>query len=38
MEEAELLSDKIIVLDHGVLKCVGTPLQLKNMIGKGYRV
>jgi len=38
MEEAELLSDKIIVLDHGEIKCVGTPLQLKNMIGKGYRV
>jgi ABC-type multidrug transport system ATPase subunit len=38
MEEAELLSDKIIVLDHGEVKCVGTPLQLKNMIGKGYRI
>jgi len=38
MEEAELLSDKLIVLDHGEVKCVGTPLQLKNMVGKGYRV
>ena len=26
MEEAEILSDKIIVLDHGQLKCAGTSL------------
>jgi len=26
MEEAELLSDKLIVLDQGDVKCVGTPL------------
>ena len=26
MEEAELLSDKLIVLDHGQIKCTGTPL------------
>ena len=26
MEEAEILSDKLIVLDHGQLKCAGTPL------------
>ena len=38
MEEAELLSDKLIVLDHGRIRCVGSPLQLKNMLGKGYRV
>jgi len=38
MEEAELLSDKLIVIDHGEIKCVGTPLQLKNMVGKGYRI
>lgn len=38
MEEAELLSDKLIVLDHGEIQCVGTPQQLKNMHGKGYRV
>ena len=38
MEEAELLSDKLIVLNHGQIKCSGTPLQLKNMLGKGYRV
>jgi ABC-type multidrug transport system ATPase subunit len=38
MEEAELLSDKLIVLNHGQIKCTGTPLQLKNMLGKGYRI
>jgi ABC-type multidrug transport system ATPase subunit len=26
MEEAELLSDKLAVLNHGQVKCVGTPL------------
>ena len=38
MEEAELLSDKLIVLNHGQVKCTGTPLQLKNQFGKGYRI
>jgi len=38
MEEAELLSDKLVVLNHGEVKCIGTPLQLKNLLGKGYRV
>ena len=38
MEEAEILSDKLIVLNHGIIKCTGSPLQLKNMLGKGYRV
>eukprot|EP00349_Pseudokeronopsis_sp_Brazil_P004303 CAMPEP_0202958426 /NCGR_PEP_ID=MMETSP1396-20130829/2778_1 /ASSEMBLY_ACC=CAM_ASM_000872 /TAXON_ID= /ORGANISM="Pseudokeronopsis sp., Strain Brazil" /LENGTH=217 /DNA_ID=CAMNT_0049676499 /DNA_START=69 /DNA_END=722 /DNA_ORIENTATION=+ len=38
MEEAEILSDKLVVLNHGEVTCVGTPLQLKNSLGKGYRV
>lgn len=38
MEEAEILSDKLIVLNDGVLKCVGSPLELKKMLGKGYRI
>lgn len=38
MEEAELLSDKIIVLNHGRVQCVGSPLQLKNIFGNGYRI
>jgi len=38
MEEAELLSDKLLILDHGSIVCVGTPMQLKNAYGEGYRV
>lgn len=38
MEEAEILSDKLIVLNEGVIKCVGSPLELKKMLGKGYRI
>lgn len=38
MEEAELLSDKLAILHNGEVRCVGTPLQLKNLLGKGYRV
>ena len=38
MEEAELLSDKLIVLNHGKVQCVGSPLQLKNIFGNGYRI
>ena len=38
MEEAEILSDKLIVLNEGTLKCVGSPLELKKMLGKGYRI
>lgn len=26
MEEAEILSDKLAVLDHGEVRCVGSPL------------
>jgi ABC-type multidrug transport system ATPase subunit len=26
MEEAEMLSDKLAVLNHGEVRCVGTPL------------
>jgi len=26
MEEAEMLSDKLVVLNHGEVACVGTPL------------
>ena len=38
MEEAELLSDKVIVLNHGKVQCVGSPLKLKNIFGNGYRI
>ena len=38
MEEADVLSDRIAVIVDGKIKCVGTPLQLKNNYGDGYRV
>lgn len=38
MEEAELLSDKLIVLDKGELVCIGSPFELKSNLGKGYRI
>ena len=38
MEEADILSDRIAVICDGKLKCVGTPLYLKNTYGDGYRV
>ena len=37
-EEAELLSDKLIIIHHGEIACVGTPLSLKNSFGDGYRI
>jgi len=38
MEEADALADRIAVVVDGALKCVGTPLNLKNSFGDGYRV
>jgi ABC-type multidrug transport system ATPase subunit len=38
MEEADILSDRIAVVCDGKLKCVGTPLYLKNAYGDGYRI
>ena len=38
MEEADILSDRIAVVCDGKLKCVGTPLYLKNSYGDGYRI
>ena len=38
MEEAEVLSDKLLILDHGNIVCVGTPMQLKSAFGDGYRI
>ncbi len=38
MEEADILADRIAVVAEGRLKCVGTPLNLKNTFGDGYRV
>ena len=38
MEEADILSDRIGIISEGRLKCVGTPLFLKNTYGDGYRI
>ena len=37
MEEADALSDRIIVMANGSIKCIGTSLFLKNNYGGGYR-
>jgi ABC-type multidrug transport system ATPase subunit len=38
MEEADILADRIAVVVDGKLKCVGSPLNLKNTYGDGYRI
>lgn len=38
MEEADALSDKIAILNHGELKCYGSPLYLKNLNSSGYKL
>lgn len=38
MEEADILCDRISILSSGKLKCLGTPLHLKNKFGFGYRL
>ena len=36
MEEADALSDRIAIMNHGKVKCCGSPLFLKNTFGHGY--
>jgi ATP-binding cassette subfamily A (ABC1) protein 3 len=36
MEEADALSDRIAIMNHGQVKCCGSPLFLKNTFGHGY--
>jgi len=38
MEEADILGDRIGVMSHGKLKCIGNSLHLKNKFGLGYRL
>jgi ATP-binding cassette subfamily A (ABC1) protein 3 len=38
MEEADALSDRIALMNHGKIKCVGSPLYLKDKFGSGYRL
>lgn len=36
--EADALSDRIAIMNHGEIRCYGTPLFLKNYYGNGFRV
>lgn len=36
MEEADVLGDKIIIMDHGKITCEGTQFDLKRKYGSGY--
>eukprot|EP01022_Parablepharisma_sp_SALTPOND_P033217 TRINITY_DN88309_c0_g1_i1.p1 TRINITY_DN88309_c0_g1~~TRINITY_DN88309_c0_g1_i1.p1 ORF type:complete len:1355 (+),score=109.74 TRINITY_DN88309_c0_g1_i1:227-4291(+) len=38
MEEAEELGDRIGIMSHGTLKCVGDPLFLNSVYGVGYNL
>ena len=38
MEEADALADRIAIMNHGKVKCCGTPLFLKNTFGAGFRL
>lgn len=33
-----MLGDRIAIMSHGEIKCLGTPLHLKNKYGDGYRL
>ena len=36
MDEADILGDRIAIMAHGQLKCVGSSMYLKNQYGVGY--
>jgi ABC-type multidrug transport system ATPase subunit len=38
MEEADALSQRIGIMAQGSLRCLGSPLHLKNKLGKGYQL
>ena len=38
MDEADVLGDRIGIMIQGQLKCVGSPLFLKNRFGLGYKI
>ena len=38
MEEADVLGDRIAIMAHGKLRCIGNSLHLKNRFGDGYRI
>jgi ABC-type sugar transport system ATPase subunit len=38
MDEADLLGDRIAIMSDGFLRCLGTPMFLKNRFGVGYHM
>ena len=38
MDEADFLSDRIAIMAHGQLKCIGDSLSIKSMYGSGYNL
>ena len=38
MEEADALGDRIGIMSHGRLRCIGENLHLKNIYGSGYKI
>ncbi|WQF86367.1 Putative AAA+ ATPase domain, ABC-2 type transporter, transmembrane domain, ABC transporter [Colletotrichum destructivum] len=38
LDECEVLADQVVVVSRGHLKCQGSPAELKNTYGGGYRV
>ena len=38
MEEADALSDRIAIMNHGRIKCCGSPMFLKSVFGCGYNL
>ncbi|KAJ6217457.1 hypothetical protein RDWZM_008614 [Blomia tropicalis] len=38
MEEADVLGDRIVIMNDGKLSCIGSPLFLKRTFGTGYRL
>ncbi|KDR09441.1 hypothetical protein L798_00662, partial [Zootermopsis nevadensis] len=38
MEEADVLGDRIAIMDHGQVKCYGTTMFLKKLYGTGYQL
>ena len=38
MDEADVLGDRIGIMAHGQLKCLGSSLFLKNQFGGGYKL
>ena len=38
MDEADALCERIGIMSHGLMRCIGTNLHLKNKYGNGYKI